>query len=386
MLYDLPHPPLRPPERFSRTVAQDRGCSSSPRRLLALLSLTVLLGACADGPGAPGGGSSGPPGSARAPTLVVAASATMRTIRAEVEAIGTAAANESVTITAKITDTVSRVMFQDGDRVEKGQVLVELTNREQTALLAEARANLDDAQRQLDRLEDLLRQRTVPVSQVDEARARFAAAEARYQSVVARLADRLITAPFGGILGFRQVSEGTLITPGTPIVTLDDLSIIKLDFSLPETYLGLLQEGMELSATSAAFPERSFPAAVRSIDTRIDPVTRAATVRAHIANDHLLLRPGMLLTVRLLTAERLALMVPEDALVQRSGDTFVFTVEEQLAQMRQVRHGARSSGWVEILEGLEPGEMVITEGVIKVRPGAPVHVREVAMTATDPHG
>jgi membrane fusion protein, multidrug efflux system len=354
-------------------------------RLLTLVGVILMaLAGCSDGPdptraGHPGG----PPGGARGPTLVVAAHATMRTIRDEIEAIGTATANESVTITAKVTDTVSRIRFQDGDRVQQGQVLLELTNREETALLAEARASLDDARRQLDRLEDLLRQRTVPVSQVDEARARFAGAEARYQSVVARLSDRLINAPFSGVLGFRRVSEGTLITPGTPIVTLDDLSIIKLDFSLPETYLGLLAEGMDLAATSAAFPNRVFPATVRVIDSRVDPVTRAATIRAHIANDELLLRPGMLLTVRLLAGERLALMVPEDALVQRSSETFVFTVEEQLAQIRQVRHGARRDGWVEILEGLEPGEAVITEGVIKVRPGAPVRVRDMTMSVAD---
>jgi membrane fusion protein, multidrug efflux system len=363
---------------------------NSPKRpfagaLTLLVVILLTLAGCSEVSDPPRPGPGGPPGGARAPILVVAANATMRAIREEVEGIGTATANESVTITSKITETVSRVMFQDGDRVQRGQVLLELTNREETALLAEARANLEDTRRQLDRLEDLLRQRTVPVSQVDEARARFAAAEARYQSVVARLADRLISAPFSGVLGFRRVSEGTLISPGTPIANLDDLSIIKLDFSLPETYLGMLAEGMELAATSAAFPDRVFAATVRTIDSRIDPVTRAATVRAHIANDDLLLRPGMLLTVRLLTAERLALMVPEDALVQRSDETFVFTIEEQLAQIRPVRHGIRSGGWVEILEGLEPGESVITEGVIKVRPGAPVRVREVALTIIDQH-
>jgi membrane fusion protein, multidrug efflux system len=348
-------------------------------RLLAGVSVTLLLIACSEEAASPQR-AGGPPGAMRGPTLVVAELAAMRVIRDEVEAVGTARANESVTIAAKVTDTISRVRFDDGDLVESGQVLVELTNREETALLAEAQANVDDARRQLDRLEDLLKQRTVPVSQVDEARARFAAADARYQSVVARLADRLIRAPFGGVLGFRRVSEGALITPGTPIVTLDDLSIIKLDFSLPETYLGLVQPGMELAARSAAFPERVFPATVRTIESRVDPVTRAASIRAHIDNDGLLLRPGMLLTLRLVTAERLALMVPEDALVKRSSETFVYVVEEDTAQMRAVSHGARSDGWVEILAGLTVGDAVITEGVIKVRPGAPVRVQQARAT------
>lgn len=308
-------------------------------------------------------------------TLVVVAGAAQRTLRDEVEAIGTARANESVTITAKVTDTVSRVRFDDGAFVAQGDVLLELTNREETALLAEAQANLQDARTQLARLEDLLAQRTVPISQVDEARARFAAAEARYQSVVARLADRLIRAPFSGVLGFRQVSEGTLITPGTAITTLDDVSVIKLDFSLPESFLRLLRPGQALQARSVAYPGRPFAATVRTIDSRVDPVTRAATVRALIDNDELLLRPGMLLTVRLVTAERQALMVPEDALVQRGDRVYVYVVEEGIVDIREVAHGQRYQGWVEITQGLTEGEAVVTEGVIKVRPGMRVRVQ-----------
>ncbi len=308
--------------------------------------------------------------------LVVTRRAQMRTIRDEAEAIGTAHANESVTLSAKVTDTVSRVNFDDGDLVEQGDVLLELTNREETALLAEAKANLEDARTQFDRLKNLIKQHTVPQSDVDEARSKFAAADARYQSVVARLADRLIRAPFKGVLGFRQVSEGTLITPGTPITTLDDVSVIKLDFSLPETYLNLLRPGLEVQANSVAFPEHVFAATVRTIDSRVDPVTRTATVRALIDNHDLLLRPGMLLTVRLTTEQRLALMVPEDALIQRGDQVFVYTVEDGVADTREVGRGERYQGWVEITSGLEAGEEVVTEGVIKLRPGTRVRVAD----------
>lgn len=330
-----------------------------------LLCALLALGACSDGGSSPVGAER----QSGAATLVVTVPAQHRLLRSEVEAIGTARANESVTITAKVTDTVSRVKFEDGQLVEQGDVLLELTNREETALLAEAQANLQDARTQLARLEDLLAQRTVPVSQVDEARARFAAAEARYQSVVARLADRLIRAPFSGMLGFRQVSEGTLITPGVAITTLDDVSVIKLDFSVPETFLGLLRPGQSLEARSVAYPDRPLQATIRTIDSRVDPVTRAATVRALIANDDLRLRPGMLLTVRLITEERQALMVPESTLVQRGDRVFVFTVAEGMADLREVTHGQRYQGWVEITQGLEAGEAVITEGIVKVRPG-----------------
>jgi membrane fusion protein, multidrug efflux system len=334
--------------------------------------VTLLVACGGDSGNASRNGSTAGP---REATLVVTVPAQQRTLRDEVEAIGTARANESVIVTAKVTDTVSRVRFDDGDFVEQGDVLLELTNREDTALLAEAQANLQDARTQLARLENLLEQRTVPVSQVDEARSRFAAADARYQSVMARLADRLIRAPFSGVLGFRQVSEGTLITPGTAITTLDDVSTIKLDFSLPEAFLRLLRPGQALRAHSVAFPDHEFEATVRNIDSRVDPVTRAATVRALIENGDLRLRPGMLLTVRLVTAERQALMVPEDALVQRGDRVYVYVVEDGVADIREVRHGQRYRGWVEINQGLADGESVITEGVIKARPGMPVRIR-----------
>lgn len=352
--------------------------SGVPYRLRLLLSAaTLLLAGCgeetATGPGARGG--------ERGLTLVVTDTAQSRVIRREIEAIGTAGANESVTITAKVTDTVSAVRFEDGGYVDAGDVLIELTNREDTALLAEAQAHVQDTRTQFERLQSLLAQQSVPVSQVDEARARYNAAEARYQAVQARLADRLIRAPFSGVLGFRQVSSGTLVTPGTPITTLDDLSIIKLDFSLPEIYLSLLHPGLSLAARSVAYPDRTFDATVRNVDSRVDPVTRTATVRAHIDNDDQLLRPGMLLTVRLAAEEREALMVPEDALVQRGDRAYVYTVEEGIADMREVDHGDRYRGWVEITSGLSAGETVITEGVIKVRPGARVRTADAVSSA-----
>lgn len=339
-------------------------------RVVLVLAATLLLISCGND-GAAGGG---PPSSGfgRGPTLVVTELAQRRSIRDQVEAIGTAHANESVTITAKVTDTVNHVRFEDGDYVQAGDVLVELTNEEQTALLAEEKANVDDARTQLKRLQDLLGQGSVPVSQVDEARAKHAAAEARYRSIVARLDDRLITAPFSGILGFRQVSAGTLITPGTAITTLDDVSIIKLDFSIPEVYLNLVKPGAQIEARSPAYPDEIFNATLRTVGSRVDPVTRAATVRAHIDNERLLLRPGMLLTAKLTTAERSALMVPESALVQRSAEAYVYTVADGRASLREVTHGVRKQGWVEILSGLSEGEVVITEGVIKIRDGAPV--------------
>ena len=308
----------------------------------------------------------------RAPTLVVIEPASIRTIREQVEAIGTTSANESITLTAQVTDTVSVVGFEDGQYVNEGDILVELTNSEETALLAESKANRDDAATQFARLENLGADGSVPLSDVDEARSRLAAEEARYQSVLARLDDRLIRAPFSGLLGFRQISTGTLLSPGTPITTLDDISIIKLDFSIPEVFLALVEEGMELQAMSSAFPDQRFDATVRTIGSRVDPITRSAVVRAHIANPDQRLRPGMLLTVRLTTAERTALMVPEAAMLQRASQAYVYTVNNGLAEMVQIENGVRYDGWVEVLSGLSEGTPVVAEGIIKIREGSAV--------------
>ena len=343
--------------------------------LLACLALTPLLSACTDEPSgrSPGGG-----GFTRGPTFVVTTSAEVREVRDQVEAIGTARANESVTIAAKLTDTVSRVHFEDGQLVQAGEVLVELTNLEQAALLDEAEANVQDARNQARRLESMAADNLVPLSELDAAQARLSGAEARYQSIVARLEDHLIRAPFSGLLGFREVSEGTLVTPGSAITTLDDVSIIKLDFSIPEVHLNLVRPGLTLIAESSAFPDQSFSATVRTIGSRVDQNTRAATVRAHIDNPDLLLKPGMLLTVRLTTATREVLMVPESALVQRSSEAFVYTISEGRAGIRQISTGVRRAGWIEVEYGLEAGEAVITEGTIKIRDGAPVTTERIA--------
>jgi membrane fusion protein, multidrug efflux system len=311
------------------------------------------------------GGFGGPAG--MAPPLVIVEPVRAAILSDDIEAVGTTAANESVTLTAKVTERVSKVRFEDGDLVSAGDILVELTRTEERALLAEAEATLLETRRQLRRLEELVGQGSVPVSQVDEARSRVKAQEARFDALTARLDDRLIRAPFSGILGFRQVSEGTLVTPGTAITTLDDISLVKLDFTVPEVFLGILGRGLAVSARSAAFPGREFTGEVSSVGSRVDPVSRAAVLRALIPNDDGLLRPGMLLTVRLRTAEREALVVPERATVQVDRDVFVFVAEEGHSIRRKIVAGARRDGMVEVLDGLDAGELVITDGIIKVR-------------------
>jgi membrane fusion protein, multidrug efflux system len=333
--------------------------------------------------GPDGDAAGAPTARAGAPTLVALASVEEREIVDAVEALGTARANESVTLTAKVTESVRRIAFEDGQYVEAGAVLVELTNAEETALLAEARATLDDAQRQFKRFEDLATQGSAPVSQRDEAESRVQAASARLNAVEARLGDRLIRAPFAGMLGFRRVSPGTLLTPGMEITTLDDVALIKLDFAVPETFIAAIRPGLEVVAAAAAWPGRRFEGEVVTIDSRVDPATRAVTVRAHLDNRDRVLRPGMLLTVQLVTARDRALVIPESALLQVRDERFVYTVADGRARRVDVEIGRRRPGIVEIRAGVEAGTPVITEGIERVRADTPVEVKEQS-TPRDP--
>lgn len=294
-----------------------------------------------------------------------------------IEAIGTARANESVEITAKVTDTVRKVNFEDGMLAEAGQVLVELTRTEEAALLAEAVATRDEARQQYDRIADLVRRGTASRARLDEQTRIRDAASARVAALEARLSDRLIRAPFAGLLGFRRVSPGTLISPGTVITTLDDIKTIKLDFPVPETFMSALSPGLEIKALTPAYEDRAFEGTVTTIESRVDPATRSVTVRAQIPNPDRLLRPGMLMTVEVIRARTRRLAVPEEALVPVEDRQFVYRVTaEDTVERVPVEIGRRRPGVVEITGGLEPGDRVLVEGAMKVRPGVPVSIRD----------
>jgi len=319
------------------------------------------------------------------PVTVVAETIVKEPLVISIEALGTAKARESVTVTASLTETVRRVNFEDGDYVDRGTVLVELTDTEEEAQLAEARANLSDAEHQLKRLRDLDKRGIAAASDVDVAQGAADAAQARLDSVLARLEDRLIRAPFSGVLGFREVSEGTLLMPGDTVTTIDDIVEIKLDFTVPERVLAMMEPGRKVFAASVAWPGREFQGVVTAVGTRVDPVTRAVTVRATLPNDDRALRPGMLLTVRIVTDERDALSVPERSVVQIADSAYIYVVgSDRLAKRTGVRMGLHHDGMVEIVTGLTEGEQVVTEGVIKLRDGATVQFADEVVAAGPP--
>jgi membrane fusion protein (multidrug efflux system) len=309
---------------------------------------------------------------------VIVAEVGLRPLADRVEALGTLKAKESVTITATVSDVITTIHFDDGQRVKRGEVLVELNSAEQQALLEEATARLGEAERQYERVKSLVTQRSASESLLDERRRDVETTRALVVALRSRLADRLIRAPFDGVLGLRNISLGALVEPGEPITTIDDDSLMKLDFAVPSTYLTTLAPGMAIEARSRAYGGEIFSGVIRGIDSRVDPVTRSIQVRAVIPNEERRLRPGVLMRVELLRNAREAPVVPEAALLQVGPDHSVLVVDaEDRVERRDVEIGTRLPGLVEIRAGLTPGERVITDGQGKARPGQTVRVLAV---------
>ena len=338
--------------------------NSPLRSLLPALAVVLALAGCSDEP---------PAGNRAPPATVTTTAVASKPWSDAIEALGTARANESVMITAKVTETVVRVNFEDGDLVEAGDVLVDLSGRAEVAGLAEAAASFRESERLFQRQQQLTAQKLIPASQLDTQRAAMETARARLDATRARLSDRVITAPFAGVLGFRQVSPGTLVTPGTTIASLDDVTLMKLDFAVPEAYLAALSSGQPITASSNAYPDREFTGRVTTVDSRIDPATRAVTVRAEIPNPDRLLRPGMLLTLRVFQPERQALVVPEISVIQVAQNAHVFRVlPDDTVEQVDVTLGQRRRGEVEVIEGLAAGDRIVVDGTVKLRQGSSV--------------
>lgn len=336
-------------------------------RLLTSIAVLTALGAC-------GAGSSGGKGAEKAPPVVRAAVPTVRHFVDQVEAVGTARANEQVTLSSPVTERIERIAFEDGGFVRAGQVIAMLAQAEERANLAGALAAERQATVQLERMNALGDRGFITPASLEQQQA--AAQRARADADVARaqITDRVVRAPFAGFASQRAISRGTIIAAGTPIATISDISRIKLDFSVPETVLATMRVGKAVTARAAAFPDMPFHGTVSSIDPVIDPSTRAASIRAILPNPGNRLKPGMLLTVHVLVGERDAPAVPELAVVGDGEDRYVFVVDRQgLARRTKVTTGARDGGFIEV-RGLAANARVVTEGVVKVSDGVKVQV------------
>jgi membrane fusion protein (multidrug efflux system) len=343
--------------------------------IVALVALALVGGGWYLFAGGRASTAGAPEKSATLAVAVVTAHPVKKDFAHEVEALGTLRANESVDITAKVADRVAAIHFKEGQQVRKGDVLVELDNTEARADLAAAEAAASDSRSQYKRSQELFQTKALSEAQLDQLHATLLANEARVEAARSRLRDRVITAPFNGRVGLRNVSLGGLVNPGAVITTLDDLSVVKLDFAVPEIFLSTLQPGLTVQARSTAYPNESFTGRVASVATRVDPTTRAVTIRALIDNRDGRLRPGMFMTVKLVRQEGQALMLPEQAVVPENERQFVYVVEDGRAHKREIKIGRRRPGEVEILDGLTEADAVVVDGTLNLRDGVAVRVQ-----------
>lgn len=319
--------------------------------------------------GRPAGG----PGS----TPVIVASAYTDGFVDRVEAIGTLRANESIVLASTVTQTVSAVNFTDGQTVTRGDILVEMTSAEEKALIAQQRALVNEANRQLQRAQELSKSGAISKEVLEQRQREVSATRAGMDALQSRLENYIIIAPFDGVVGLRNVSVGALLQPGTRITTLDDVSVMKLDFAVPSVFLPNLKPGMSITAKATGFPE-DFNGEISAIDSQIDEATRSIMVRAIIPNPDGKLKPGLLMTVELLKNPRDAIGIPEAAIVPEGRKHFVFTVDETqtppVVSRREIVIGTRRTGDLEVLSGLAAGEKVIVQGTMMVRDGSAVSV------------
>ena len=335
----------------------------------------VALSAC----GPHGSGTAANSGkAARPPALVKTAVVGREDYAFPLRVIGTVRADESSDISPNVTETVTELHFDDGDRVKKGQLLARLSDAEEEAFLSSARSVLAEEEREIARLAGLVQEGAAAEARLAERKTLADIARQKILEAEAKVADRRIVAPFDGQIGLRRISTGALVSPGTVIASIDKIDVVKIDFGIPETVLGSAREGSEIVATCESMRNREFRGKIKRIDTRVDPVTRSVEARAEVPNPDLTLRPGMLAMVELRLEPRHSLSVPERALVPIGSKKFVFLVTGDpaapVAKLVEIQTDRRKPGGVEVVGGLEEGAQVITDGLVGLLDGAPIRL------------
>jgi membrane fusion protein (multidrug efflux system) len=296
-----------------------------------------------------------------APANVIISITAPHQFKDRVEAIGTITANESAMLTTTVTETVKAINIEEGQFVEKGTAIVELTDDEE-------QANLSQASRSYDRYNQLVKNNLASPERRDAEQANFKVAQAQ-------LDKRKIIAPFSGYLGVRNVNVGDTVSPGTTIMTIDSIDPIKLDFTVPEIYLSSIKKDMVIEATTAAWPNEVFTGKIYVVDSRIDPESRAIKVRAMMTNSDFKLKPGLLMKVSIIRSINDSVAVPESAILAAGTKKSVFVVgADKVVSEKEVVTGQREPGLVEIVSGLANGDKVIIEGQMKTGAGATVNI------------
>ncbi|RYF89114.1 MAG: efflux RND transporter periplasmic adaptor subunit [Caulobacteraceae bacterium] len=343
----------------------------------AVLLLMVVLGGLklATGGEAKGKGAGGAGGRAANVAQVVVVS---RPFADRISVLGVAKGRQSVTITSDTAELVTAVHFRDGQAVSRGQILVTLKATEQDAGVAEAQARENQAERAYARWKTLADKGIAPRATAEQYLAELETARASTGAARARKGDRVIRAPFAGVVGLSDIAPGALISPGSPIVSLDDLGLIRVDFDVPDRYLGVLRPGSPIVATPDAYPDQTFTGRIAQVDTRIDTATRAITARAEFSNSGGSIKPGMMMRVNVSHGQRDALAVPESAIQYVGDQAFVFVItprgEGSVARKVLVTPGASEGGFVELREGVKVGDKLVADGLNRLQDGQQVRL------------
>ena len=330
-------------------------------------------------PRAPGAG--GPQG----PVAIEVGRAEVTRIEEDAQAVGSLRSNQGVMLRPEVSGRVAKLGFGDGQRVRRGQVLVQLDDALQAAQLQQAQAQASIARTNLQRNRELVAQNFVSQSVVDQAQANLEVAEAQVALAQAQLQRMKVLAPFDGFVGIRNVNVGDYVKDGADLVQVEDVSTVWVDFRLPERYLAQLKPGQAVAVTLDALPGRPHTARVQAVDSQLDASGRSVLVRARVANPGGELRSGLFARARIVFSTReQAVTVPEEALVPMGEQQFLIKVIDgangsKLGQRMAARIGVRRAGRVEVLEGLKPGDLVAVAGQARLMRGEPQPVRIVQL-------
>lgn len=344
--------------------------------LVGFISLAVMLFSNASF--AAGQGKASGPGKARS-VFVVSEKVNSHEISQSLTLIGKLKARQSVTIAPEVTGKVAAIDVSANQKVEKGDILIQLNDDKAKASVAEAKAYLADEKRKLAEFERLARKGAITQTEIDAQKASVDIALARLDAANATLKQLNIEAPFTGTVGFIDFSLGKLVTNGSELLTLDNLSVMQLDLLVPERYLPMLSKGMQVNATTNAWSDTIFSGELVGIDSRINSETLNLRVRVDFDNSEQRLKPGMLMSGTLQFPPISAPVIPVQALQYSGTKRYVYVINsENKAKRTEVTLGARVGNEVVIEKGLEIGERIVVQGIVNMRDGVEVKEQKVA--------
>jgi membrane fusion protein (multidrug efflux system) len=289
--------------------------------------------------------------------------------------VGTLKANESIVIRPEIEGKVKSVLFKSGEKVSKGDVLITLEDDAYGARQKEAESKVSLWKGKYERANTLYERKAGTLKEKDESYHQLKISEAELQLARSQKRKTVIKAPFDGYIGFKDISPGSYVKTGEDLVVLDDFDPVKVEFRLAESLLDRILVGKEVQVEVEGFPDSIYPATIEAIDSNIDPLGHNIRVRASLSNKEDLFKPGLFVKVKLLlSSHENVIMIPETALESRGNQEFVYVVDQGLARYAPVRPGGRNGEKVEILSGLQPGQIVIVAGQMKVQDRFPVMV------------